>query len=98
MESYYNTTKEKGEVLKFNIKKAKGQDNIIMGYFLKNPSQKRTPSELWINLFDVSSTPLTSIRRSLTSLTNNGNLIKLEEKRISPYGRSEHFWELNKNN
>jgi len=93
---FYNTTKEVGEDLKEYKSKAISQDEIIIRHFLKHPYQEFSPSELWINLFEVEFTPLTSIRRSLNTLTRAGNLIKLDKMKCGIYGRREHYFKLNK--
>jgi len=91
---YFNSTNESGEKLKKYQSKAGGQTDIILNWFVSNPDEKRSPSEIHFKLFGVK-TPLTSVRRSMTVLTKCKNLIKLDEKREGLYGREEHLWALN---
>ena len=94
--TYYNTLNESGQVLMDFKAKAKSQDEIIIRHFLKHPYKEYSASEIWINLFDVDSTPQTSIRRSINTLTKSGNLVKLDKKKIGIYGRSEFYFKLNR--
>ena|SRR3990167_4836984 len=89
---FYNTTKETFDTLETSIKKAKFQDEIILSAFQEN--NKMTPSECWINYFKTEEVPITSIRRSINTLTLNEKLIKTDEKKIGIYGKPEYFWQL----
>jgi transcription initiation factor IIE alpha subunit len=93
--SYFNTTALKGKNLERGFKKAESQDKIILDCFLRKRSL--TPSQIYrfrqsVGLGNV---PLTSIRRSITVLTDDGRLIKTEKRRIGLYGRWEYVWEVN---
>lgn len=66
--NYHNTTSESGAELDDHISKASGQDKILSEWFKKNPDKEVTAEDLWINLFDTSSVPITSIRRSLNTI------------------------------
>ncbi len=91
--SYYNTTREKGEQLKANWKKAESQDEIIMKYF--EEYSKATPSEVWTYMSRRDNKILlTSVRRSITNLTESNILFKTQEKRKGIYGRNEYIWAL----
>ena len=95
--SFYNTTGEKNPQLDVFHKKATGQDNLISELFDENPLQTYTPSEVWQLLIERGSihanTPLTSIRRSMNTLTKDDELVKLEWKtKIGFYCRPEHYW------
>jgi len=89
--AYYNTTRQKGEQLKVSWKKTKSQDDKVMEYF--HAHGKGTPSEVWIYFRD-SNVPITSIRRSITNLTNSNLLSKTDNKREGVYGRPEYVWEI----
>ena len=39
--------------------------------------------------------PLTSIRRAISNLTDNGKLMKLERMVMGNYGKKVHTWRLN---
>ena len=91
--AYYNTTREKGEQLKVNWKKAESQDEIITKYF--EEYDKATPSEVWTYMIRRNSkVPITSVRRSITNLTESNVLLKTQEKRKGVYGRNEYVWSL----
>ena len=91
--SYFNTTGEKGEQLDLYKNKAVSQDKIILLFFSRTPRINYSPSQVWRMLFKKEC-PLTSVRRSITNLTNEGHLIQVEEKRQGVYGRSEKCWRL----
>jgi hypothetical protein len=90
--SYYNTTNEFAKVLETSKQKAKRQDEIILNAFKQ--ISEMTPSEVWTNFFDVDSVPITSVRRAMTDLTNDGKLIKTEVKKKGIYGKPEYVWQL----
>ena len=95
---FYNTTNEVNPQLDVFCKRADSQDNLITDLFLCNPPRKFTPSQVWQILIKRGSidakTPLTSIRRSINTLSGDdeGILRKLQEKIEGPLGRPEHFW------
>lgn len=98
--SYYNTTSETGQTLMEFRDKSRRQELVIKDFFEARPSLKFSPSEVWVKMFDPKKTPLTSVRRSMTSLCKKewGHLlIKLDEKKKGVYGRGEHYWILNNN-
>ena len=90
---YFNTTNEEGDILKEHGLKANKQAVKILKFF-KQKKDKFTPSQIWREVFNPDETPLTSIRRAITVLTNKGVLEKTEEKVEGIYGRPEHKWEL----
>ena len=94
--TYFNTTHETNSQLDVFCKQSNSHDTVIFNLFLEDTRQIYTPSEVLKKLIDCGkigpSTPLTSIRRSMTSLTKEGILFKLEEKTIGPYNRPEHYW------
>ena len=92
-EQYFNTTCQTGEELKKYTSNAKAQSGIILELFKKHKRQM-TPSEVWVNAFDVDSVPLTSIRRAINVLTSEGLLSKTIKTKTGLYGRPEYYWEL----
>ena len=85
---YYNTTSLKNEELVESIESCKHQDDVIFELYKKyinmSPSQcLRRINKDW---------PITSIRRSINTLTAKGLLIKSDVKVISIYGKPEHVW------
>ena len=91
--NFYNTTKESGGILETFKSKASAQDDIILSLFNKNPKRLFSPYDVWKLKF-TENTPLTSIRRSITNLTNRGILIKTDQKVQGNYGRPTYLWQL----
>ena len=92
--TYYNTTAQKGEILDNFKSKASDQNSIIMEWFKANKDKEVSTDDIWINLFDTSVVPQTSIRRSITNLTSEGLLEKLDKKKMGIYGRPVYLWKL----
>ena len=88
--TYYNTTRMSGSDLSEAKKKAASQDAIILEFFQAGGSW--TPSE--VNRVLLQNTPITSVRRSITNLTEAGLLVKTEEQRMGPYKRPEYVWRI----
>lgn len=93
-EAYYNTTDEVGDQLKQHRRKAVEQDTAVLEFYsclaAASPSQCH---EMLIKAGVISgATPLTSIRRSITSLTTRGLLVKTDQRVIGAYGRPEFCW------
>lgn len=94
---YYNTTNEVNPQLDVFCKKAVTQDDVIESLFSENPLQTYLPDEVHKILIERGSigkkTPLTSIRRAMTTLTKKGVLVKLHWKtKTSELGRPAHYW------
>ena len=94
---YYNTTKLDKTELRAARDAAKTQDERVL-YLFKLPfdTVKLTPSEvldLYMDHFKHE-VPITSIRRSMNSLTNKGHIVKTNVKSISKWGRPEYNWKL----
>jgi predicted ArsR family transcriptional regulator len=51
-----------------------------------------SPSQVHADILRTS--PLTSVRRSISNLTADGKLVKTERKVQGPYGRPEYVWRL----
>lgn len=94
--SYFNTTNQTGQLLIDFRKQVKAQDLMILGVFSQFPDELWSPSQLYLWLRDCAlineSTPLTSIRRSITNLTNRGLLEKTDQKKTGLFGRPEYLW------
>lgn len=94
--SFYNTTIERDPSLKQFQKEAKRQEDVVLKMFEVYESQQ-TKFTKWdmADLYPTFILP-SSIGRCLTSLTKEGKLKKLDEKKTSKYGRPEHYYKLNK--
>lgn len=90
---FYNTTNEHGSTLHHSTAKATGQDEMILDYFKAHPSSLCTPDEVLESLF-TSQTPITSIRRSINTLTKALFLTKTGDMRMGRYGKLTHCWKL----
>jgi len=93
--SYFNTTNERGDTLKRRKRKTENQDDIVLAFFRQHKEVEISPSECWINAFQADETPITSVRRSINTLTREGKLIKTENKKIGVYGKPEYLWKYN---
>ena len=95
--TYHNTLAHEGEQLRSYEAKAMTQDERILWWldnmnWFDSRDQGWTPSEL--NKECLPNAPITSVRRSMNSLTNQGKLIKTDEQRMGPFGRPETVWRL----
>jgi hypothetical protein len=89
---FYNTTNLSGNDLSESVADAQKQQKLVETFFRKYPNQKFTPFEVHkaLNI----NAPITSIRRAITNLTNEGILVKTDEKRIGQYGKPNYTWTL----
>ena len=96
--TFYNTIRETPEELVVSIAKAKSQEAKIMKclnfYESKYPDLRFSPSMV-LSMTELKC-PLTSIRRAMTNLSNEGKLIKTDKKIEGLYGKQEHLWCLPK--
>lgn len=91
--TYYDTTRETPSELAESRRKAIKQEDVILHFFRSYPEKSFTPFEVRDHLFD-DSTPVTSIRRAITNLTDEGELEMLDEKRKGKYGKLNHTWRV----
>jgi len=89
---YFNTNNETGETLKESRVRAESQESTIYRYFADNPSEELTAFEIKAKLRMRS--PITSIRRAITELTNKGRLEKTDTMKRGDYGKRCHCWKL----
>lgn len=89
--SHHNTTEESGEQLEIFEKKASKQEEIIIALFHRNP--RMTASECF-RMYPDRDVPITSIRRGITNLMNQGKLIKTDDKKTGIYKRPEYIYEI----
>jgi hypothetical protein len=97
-EMYYNTTNETGISLKTNFEKADNQTRLTLAVFQTYPNDNLSANDVWAFLIDNESineqTPLTSIRRAITDLTNQDRLVKTDKKVLGLAGRKTYTWRL----
>lgn len=90
---YFNTTHQTGSnVLRYR-RSAQTQAHVILEYFEKYPGECFTPSEISDRLF-FNRVPITSVRRAMTTLTDDNKLRKTSTQKDGPYGRPEYAWQL----
>ncbi len=87
--TYFNTTNLKGKELSTRIAKAKTQNDKVMAIFTHRPIL--SPSQV-LFYFPEPKPLLTSIRRSISVLTSQGKLEKMDQVRSGLYGAAEHYW------
>ena len=94
---YYNTNNETGLTLSDSWVKSAQQNELILRLFMDNVNQVFTPDEI-LHLCEVceKNWPITSIRRAISTLTDQGKLTKTNELREGRYGKKEHVWHCNR--
>ena len=91
--TFYNTIKEQPSKLAESIAKAKTQEEKIIKCF-KQYERPLSPSMV-LSILNINS-PITSIRRAMTNLSNEGKLEKTKDYVMGNYGKKEHLWRLPK--
>lgn len=94
---FFNTISLYGEDLAKAKSDTAKQEEIIELMFKANKEAKFSPSDIW-KVFTQDfqkNAPITSIRRSITNLTDEGKLVKLPEQKMGIYGKSEYLWQYN---
>ena len=91
--SYFNTTRSSGAQREQYEQQAKSQEELIYEYFASRAGMTYTPSQVRAAL-NLTGTPLTSIRRAITNLTQARLLSKTDKQTTGPYGRPEYHWTL----
>ena len=92
--SYYNTTNLAGTELKKEELKSLTQNTQILHVFRGDDTLARTPfdvQEVLKDKYDLDY-PITSIRRSITNLTNDNYLVKTRAKSRGKYGKFNYTW------
>ena len=85
---YYNTTNEQGKTLETYLHKSSSQDEKIKALF--KDGKHKLGASMILPMFNC---PITSIRRSLNTLMNDGYIEKLDYKLIGLYGRKESVYQ-----
>lgn len=90
-ELFFNTIHLKGQELKEVKESCSRQEERVYGLFVTYGSM--TPAECSMIYNDnYPNTPLTSIRRAITVLTERGKLEKLDEMKEGNFGKRNHKW------
>lgn len=89
-EIFFNTVDIKGEALeKAKVNCAK-QEIEVLEFYVNNNTQSFTPLQVWDHVGGL----FTSVRRSITNLTNRGYLVKTSEQIVERYGQKNHKWKI----
>tara|TARA_R100000458_G_C8272095_1_gene246911 strand:+ start:2219 stop:2512 length:294 start_codon:yes stop_codon:yes gene_type:complete len=92
--TFYNTTHQEGEELKNSWIETANQDEMILLLFARNQDMTFTPFDIQNILkhdYDKDY-PITSIRRSISNLTEIEALKKTSTKRKGKYGKVNYCW------
>lgn len=92
--AYFNTTKLRKEKLIEANTAALDQERYILDIFKKHSPM--SPSDVW-RVYERSrgsSILLTSVRRSITNLTDKGFLVKTAIRKPGIYKRPEYVWKI----
>lgn len=98
MNNYHNTTKLKGQELSRSKTNADKQDRCLREFFSKRKGkytawQMGNTYLLYNHLSEFISSPITSIRRSINTLYNEGFIERCERTdKFSPYGAKEYSY------
>lgn len=95
--TFHNTTSLSGEELAQRVQRAASQKEAILTVFQARRDGKYTASQVHQAFTNKAGKqwPVTSVRRTLTDLMNEGHLLKLAETRPGPYNDPEHYYMLN---
>lgn len=96
---YFNTVPEVGEQLTIAIEKSASQNKLAEELFKAHPNTLLTAEQVHDTLhalgkLDKFKTPLTSIRRALNTLKDEGVLSKTEERKKGKYGHKISYYKL----
>jgi len=92
-QNFFNTIELAGSELKQAEEEAGSQNDQVLRIYQEHADQLLPPTEVH-RLYANWNTPLSSIRRSITTLTKLGYLVKTSEMRPGWYGRDNHCWKL----
>ncbi len=91
-ESYYNTTRVRGQLLKIYEFAAERQEDAVLEFFRANPEALVSAED--IGKLVLPGTPRTSWGRSLTNLKKAGKILKTDELTEGAWGREIYLWKL----
>jgi hypothetical protein len=90
VKEFYNTTNEHGHVLAASHGQARQQRLMVQAFFEAHPDRCFAPHEVPM----PPGTPLTSVRRAITNLTEQGVLEKTDRMVMGSFGKQVHSWRL----
>jgi len=71
---------------------AERQDDVVLAVFRERAGQELSPED--VHDLVLQGAPLTSVRRAITNLTNNGLLVRADGWKVGRYGRKVGLWRL----
>lgn len=89
-ENHHNTNHLSGKQKEKAESRATGQMQAILAFMKANAGKMYTPFDIQREVLPHS--PITSVRRSMTNLTNKEELVKTGEKRMEIYGEPNFMW------
>ena len=89
--TFFNTIDENPDELAKSQAQALTQEQRIMSCF--NQYEKPLSPSMVLSISGLNC-PITSIRRAMTNLSDNGKLEKTKEFVMGNYGKKEHLWQL----
>jgi len=94
--SFHNTNRLTGAALADAEAVAATQEDIILALY-RVLRRAMSPSQVWQRLTDAGHAwPLTSVRRAITNLADQGHLVQTPHMRVGLYGKREHLWQVRK--
>lgn len=91
--NFFNTISLQGEVLKKAQEECGEKDAEILTFFINNHTQSYTP----LQVCDQVGGLFTSVRRSISTLTKRGFLVKTTERVMERFGQVNYKWRVNIN-
>jgi len=91
-QDYFNTNKERGKTLRSSRTQARKQQEAVLSLFQSYPMQFFSPDV--VHSLVMPNAPLTSTRRAITNLTDDGFLEKTTNMVIGSWGKMVHTWRL----
>jgi hypothetical protein len=91
---FFNTTGLRSRELAAAVAAAKCQDAAVLALFV-TASGPMSPSQVREQCARMGRDwPVTSIRRSITTLSDRNLLVRTDDKVRGPYGAVEHLWRI----
>jgi len=91
-DTFYNTISASKPDLEFYRRQVERQEDTVVAFFQAHPGRFYTPFE--IQQAVLPQAPITSVRRALTNLTNDGWLEKVDQMVRERFGKPNHCWTL----
>lgn len=93
--TYFNTNNETGETLAASRQQVATQQEVILDIFKENPGALFTPFDIKARVRQ--NWPITSIRRAMTNMSDDGELVKTDIQKEGGYGKANYCWKLKVN-